>query len=1170
MPLAHRLMFILAINATVLSLSRAFNSEHEPIRQNDGSPRHHQEGATTATATTTTGPNSNLLHEQVPPESFEVNKEDVSLEPLLQQSSLTSASLQSTNGSAILEDLVNQFVEKNREAFRRSASEHQQHQEPIQSDEATLQVEVEQQNDKLVGAAETTPLPFMNLVELTTLDAIQSENELAASIRPTINDSLVQQPDQWDLKDRHIQYDMIPTRQPPVDRGGGHDDWTTGGQQQQPQFSGPQLSGQFQNLVVANSTTQSTNYSLNVIRTSDTNDIKSEPLASEQQWQQVAAGLRSSGVQARSMSSTTSRLPQHSKPPYASYNQFHQRTDVGAGLGQHQLEQNGSTTTWSQARPAAAAANNQAAAARQEAASQQGNGLQQDTTNGQTSSLINSISRISSQLASEAAASKASEHEQTGGSGLARAPAPDDASIRDQEDELERAVQKLAPVNELVVLNPIPARDGGQPARDSGQPPPDRDNATRERYYLAPGLEGGGQPAAGAPFSWTTSGQMERYADAGLQHRAPGAITGANDSLGEQQQADSRHQEAALVGPRVEAPIVQPLAKKAHDTRSGAPGSRYQQQQPVLVGALQQLNRKTLELVHDQLHADQSNGGASGGGHRERQPNPIGQLALGRAPATLAETRHYAASLINITAPIVSPLSATEAMEAALAGADSTRQLLLHKPGAGNTIADHGTAARPPGGGGPARTNFNNNYFVTDHHQLVSSHSQPANQFLVRPAAPTSPFETPMGPLLAANELSASLSAAERERMRLEAAVAGSAGHYSFVSSRSPAPGANGGGPMHLQQASGFRLPALHTSQHQVGPVQPLTTSMPLPSSYLNNNVGAGAAGAPPGPLGAANGAPVSAASQQQQQSLAANTSAPMAAASTRPDQQQPAAGSLSTNSNGANNKNGTTTTSHHHHHHQANSSPTTPTTATTNGFITSSVTNATGGPVPTDLTTANNNSNNNNSGNPMLSTQSGAAGSQINTFNRRVSNLTRVEHISAECSNDLIRTVIIFNGTFKGIIYSSGYVRDSNCLYINGTGKTRYDFSIRLNQCGTLGRQEIHPPSGPNEVRRRDQVMWNTLSIQYNPIIEQEWDEHFRVSCEYGSDFWKTVSFSPFNVETNTGSPVVFTVDPPQCQMEILRGHGMVGPRQETISGPVTVGDPLTLLIHMKSEKGN
>lgn len=46
----------------------------------------------------------------------------------------------------------------------------------------------------------------------------------------------------------------------------------------------------------------------------------------------------------------------------------------------------------------------------------------------------------------------------------------------------------------------------------------------------------------------------------------------------------------------------------------------------------------------------------------------------------------------------------------------------------------------------------------------------------------------------------------------------------------------------------------------------------------------------------------------------------------------------------------------------------------------------------------------------------------------------------------------------------------------------------------------------------------------------------------------------------------MVFTINPPQCQMEIRRGFGIAGTRT---SGPVTVGDPLTLLIHMKSEKG-
>ena len=57
-------------------------------------------------------------------------------------------------------------------------------------------------------------------------------------------------------------------------------------------------------------------------------------------------------------------------------------------------------------------------------------------------------------------------------------------------------------------------------------------------------------------------------------------------------------------------------------------------------------------------------------------------------------------------------------------------------------------------------------------------------------------------------------------------------------------------------------------------------------------------------------------------------------------------------------------------------------------------------------------------------------------------------------------------------------------------------------------------PVDVPVVAQRRDQVMWNTLSIQYNPMIEEEWDEHYRVTCEYGSDFWKTVTFPAVNVE--------------------------------------------------------
>ena len=50
------------------------------------------------------------------------------------------------------------------------------------------------------------------------------------------------------------------------------------------------------------------------------------------------------------------------------------------------------------------------------------------------------------------------------------------------------------------------------------------------------------------------------------------------------------------------------------------------------------------------------------------------------------------------------------------------------------------------------------------------------------------------------------------------------------------------------------------------------------------------------------------------------------------------------------------------------------------------------------------------------------------------------------------------------------------------------------------------------------------------------------------------------------TGNPVVFTLSPPECYMEIRHGYGTSGDR---VGGPVHVGDPLTLIIYMRSKYG-
>jgi hypothetical protein len=84
---------------------------------------------------------------------------------------------------------------------------------------------------------------------------------------------------------------------------------------------------------------------------------------------------------------------------------------------------------------------------------------------------------------------------------------------------------------------------------------------------------------------------------------------------------------------------------------------------------------------------------------------------------------------------------------------------------------------------------------------------------------------------------------------------------------------------------------------------------------------------------------------------------------------------------------------------------------------------------------------------------------------------------IAAECSDDYMKVTIHYNGTFTGLVYSSGYVHDPNCIYVNGTGRNHYEFFIRLNQCGTLGRQEMYHPKRPGEVRVSRMIRFGRIS---------------------------------------------------------------------------------------------
>ncbi|KAG1657268.1 hypothetical protein GQR58_023459 [Nymphon striatum] len=95
-----------------------------------------------------------------------------------------------------------------------------------------------------------------------------------------------------------------------------------------------------------------------------------------------------------------------------------------------------------------------------------------------------------------------------------------------------------------------------------------------------------------------------------------------------------------------------------------------------------------------------------------------------------------------------------------------------------------------------------------------------------------------------------------------------------------------------------------------------------------------------------------------------------------------------------------------------------------------------------------------------------------------------------------------------------------------------------------------------------QEQYRWNTVMFHYNSLL-QEVGPHFMSTCEGARILVIIIMFNHFFLSVATGNPLLFTTKPPECFMEIRRGFSLTG---NTISGPVTVGDPLTLIIYMRS----
>lgn len=83
---------------------------------------------------------------------------------------------------------------------------------------------------------------------------------------------------------------------------------------------------------------------------------------------------------------------------------------------------------------------------------------------------------------------------------------------------------------------------------------------------------------------------------------------------------------------------------------------------------------------------------------------------------------------------------------------------------------------------------------------------------------------------------------------------------------------------------------------------------------------------------------------------------------------------------------------------------------------------------------------------------------------------------MTADCFSNYMKISVQFNGSFDGLVYSTGYSHDAECVYVNGSGHDKYEFNIRLNRCGTLGRPEFEQTSNEVPVSERNFIFIKKL----------------------------------------------------------------------------------------------
>ena len=201
----------------------------------------------------------------------------------------------------------------------------------------------------------------------------------------------------------------------------------------------------------------------------------------------------------------------------------------------------------------------------------------------------------------------------------------------------------------------------------------------------------------------------------------------------------------------------------------------------------------------------------------------------------------------------------------------------------------------------------------------------------------------------------------------------------------------------------------------------------------------------------------------------------------------------------------------------------------------------------------------------PAILQQGGGGGSSDDPWPLATPDMPQIKHLQVQCEKTHMRVNIEFDRPFYGMIFSKGFYSDPHCVHLKpGTGHLSATFEIFLNSCG-MSSSANHNTAGYGGPTPSGSYVENTIIIQYDPYVQEVWDQARKLRCTWYDFYEKAVTFRPFQVDMLHAVTANFLGDNLQCWMQIQVGKG---PWASEVSGIVKIGQTMTMVLAIKDDE--